>query len=158
MNFKIRYANLEDYSQIENILIYIHNIHHEKNPKHFKKIDFFMTFDEFNSFITNEKNKIFIAEYQNKLIGICKIKIIDIAENNLIYSRKSLLIENFGVLEKYQNMGVGKSLLKQIETFSNSLKINHIQLQVWGFNTNAINFYKNENFIERTLILNKYLI
>ena len=58
-------------------------------------------------------------------------------------NRKILHIENICVDENHKKKGIGKKLYKQIVQLSKEKNIDNIELMVWGFNENAIKFYKN---------------
>ena len=57
--------------------------------------------------------------------------------------RKILNIENICVDKNYQKKGIGKKLYEQLVQLAKERNIDNIELLVWGFNENAINFYKN---------------
>ena len=57
--------------------------------------------------------------------------------------RKILHIENICVDKNHQKKGIGKKLYKEIVQIAKERNIKNIELMVWGFNENAINFYKS---------------
>lgn len=154
--FEIKRAKLKNYQEIDKILVEIHNYHYEKFPSHFKKIDSFFSHNKFRDILNEEDIEMIIGEQDNKIIGVCVVKIIQIEETNLIHSRKSILIENLGVIEEYQNRGIATKLLDEVDKIARQKNINYIQLQVWGFNERAIKLYKKNKYKNRTLILQKY--
>lgn len=153
---EIKGAKLKNYQEIDKILVKIHNYHYEKFPSHFKKINSFLSFKKFQAILNEETIEIIIGEEDNKVVGICLIKIIQIEETELIHSRKSILIENLGVIGEYQNRGIATKLLEEVDKIAKQKNINRIQLQVWGFNERAIKLYKKNKYKNRTLILQKY--
>lgn len=152
---EIKRAKLKNYQEIDKILIEIHNYHYEKFPSHFKKINSFLSFEKFQTILNEKSIEIIIGEEDNKIIGICLIKIIKIEETELVHSRKSILIENLGVVEEYRNREVATKLLDEVDKIAKQKNINHIQLQVWGFNERAIKLYKKNKYKNRTLVLQK---
>ena len=57
--------------------------------------------------------------------------------------RKIFHIENICVDKNHQKKGIGKKLYKEIVQIAKERNIKNIELMVWGFNENAINFYKS---------------
>lgn len=155
--FEIKRAKLKNYQEIDKILVEIHNYHYEKFPSHFKKINSFLSFEKFQAILNEKSIEIIIGEKDNKIIGLCLIKIIQIEETKLIHSRKSILIENLGVVKEYRNREVATKLLDEVDKIAKQKNINHIQLQVWGFNERAIKLYKKNKYKNRTQILQKKL-
>lgn len=155
---EIKRAKLQNYQEIDKILVEIHNYHYEKFPSHFKKINSFLSFEKFQAILNEETIEIIIGEDENKVVGICLIKIIQIEETELIHSRKSILIENLGVTEEYRNRCIASKFLNEVDKIAKQKNINHIQLQVWGFNERAIKLYKKNKYKNRTQILQKNLI
>lgn len=153
--FEIKRAKLKNYQEIDKILVEIHNYHYEKFPSHFKKINSFLSFEKFQAILNEKSIEIIIGEKDNKIIGLCLIKIIQIEETKLIHSRKSILIENLGVVKEYRNREVATKLLDEVDKIAKQKNINHIQLQVWGFNERAIKLYKKNKYKNRTQILQK---
>ncbi|MGL5594651.1 MAG: GNAT family N-acetyltransferase [Cetobacterium sp.] len=154
---EIKRAKLENYQEIDRILVEIHNYHYEKFPSHFKKISLFFSFDKFQAILNEENIEMIIGEENNKITGICLVRIIQIEETGLVHSRKSILIENLGVIEEYRKRGIASKLLDEVDKIAKQKNINHIQLQVWGFNERAIKLYKKNKYKNRTLVLQKNL-
>lgn len=119
---EIKRAKLKNYQETDKILIEIHNYHYEKFPSHFKKINSFLSFEKFQAILNEENIEIIIGEEDNKVVGICLIKIIEIEETELIHSRKSILIENLGVIEEYRNREVAIKLLDEVDKIAKQCK------------------------------------
>lgn len=92
--------------------------------------------DKFSDWIRNIPNnsKIFVAELENEIIGMCRIFITeDFNQLQAIY-----------VLPPYQNQGIGKMLWDEsLKYFDKNKKI---IVQVATYNTNAIKFYEKLGF------------
>jgi len=83
----------------------------------------------------NIGGKLFILEYDNKIIGTSWIT----------FDGRRLHMHHFGIHPKFQNKGFGKTLLKNCLEFAKE-KGYQIKLEVHKDNLSAINLYTNAGF------------
>lgn len=138
----IRKAKISDFQGIHNLIMQVHKLHVNERNDIYKDVDS-MDFEEFRTELSNSNNIYLIAELENEIVGICFSQIKEISNNKIMKNRKILHIENICVDENHQKKGIGKKLYKQIVQLSKEKNIDNIELMVWGFNENAIKFYKN---------------
>ena len=138
----IRKAKISDFQGIHNLIMQVHKLHVNKRNDIYKDVDP-MNFEEFRTELSNSNNIYLIAELENEIVGICFSQIREISNNKIMKNRKILHIENICVDENHQKKGIGKKLYKQIVQLAKEKNIDNIELMVWGFNENAIKFYKN---------------
>ena len=138
----IRKAKISDFQGIHNLIMQVHKLHVNERNDIYKDVDP-MDFEEFRTELSNSNNIYLIAELENEIVGICFSQIKEISNNKIMKNRKILHIENICVDENHQKKGIGKKLYKQIVQLSKEKNIDNIELMVWGFNENAIKFYKN---------------
>lgn len=142
---KIRKATAEDAYEIQNVFYKTwlttypdieYNITKEDIEEHFKNSFTEETLSSLSQKIRDipKISKMFVAEYENKIIGVCRI----------------FIRENFNqlqaiyILPEYQGRGVGKlfwsECLKYFDKNKNTI------VQVATYNKNAIRFYENLGF------------
>lgn len=138
----IRKAKISDFQGIHNLIMQVHKLHVNEKNDIYKDVDP-MNFEEFRTELSNSNNIYLIAELENEIVGICFSQIREISNNKIMKNRKILHIENICVDENHQKKGIGKKLYKQIVQLAKEKNIDNIELMVWGFNENAIKFYKN---------------
>ena len=138
----IRKAKISDFQGIHNLIMQVHKLHVNERNDIYKDVDP-MDFEKFRTELSNSNNIYLIAELENEIVGICFSQIKEISNNKIMKNRKILHIENICVDENHQKKGIGKKLYKQIVQLSKEKNIDNIELMVWGFNENAIKFYKN---------------
>lgn len=138
----IRKAKISDFQGIHNLIMQVHKLHVNERNDIYKDVDP-MDFEEFRTELSNSNNIYLIAELENEIVGICFSQIKEISNNKIMKNRKILHIENICVDENHQKKGIGKKLYEQIVQLAKEKNIDNIELMVWGFNENAINFYKN---------------
>lgn len=138
----IRKAKISDFQGIHNLIMQVHKLHVNERNDIYKDVDP-INFEEFRTELSNSNNIYLIAELENEIVGICFSQIKEISNNKIMKNRKILHIENICVDENHQKKGIGKKLYKQIVQLAKEKNIDNIELMVWGFNENAIKFYKN---------------
>lgn len=141
-NVIIRKAKLNDFQGVHKLIMQVHKLHVCKRNDIYKDVDP-MNFEEFKTELSNNNNIYLIAEFENKIVGICFSQMKEILNNKIMKNRKILHIEDICVDEGYQKKGIGKKLYNQIVQLAKENNIDNIELMVWGFNENAIKFYKN---------------
>lgn len=138
----IRKAEISDFQGVHKLIMQVHKLHVNERNDIYKDVEP-MNFDEFKTELSNSNNIYLIAEFKNEIVGICFSQIKEISNNKIMKDRKILHIENICVDENHQKKGIGKKLYEQIVQLAKEKNIDNIELMVWGFNENAINFYKN---------------
>ena len=133
-------ALISDFENIKCIRINTHKMHYDNEPKFFKEEDNFFTFEFFKEKI--EKGQIFTLTINQELVGYIIINEVIFENNPMMKDQRILLVEEITVKDKHQNKGYGKELMKRIEEYARENKYTSIELNVWGFNDNAIKFYK----------------
>ena len=138
----IRKPETVDFQGVHKLMVQVHKLHVNERNDIYKDVDP-MDFEEFRTELSNSNNIYLIAELENEIVGICFSQIKEISNNKIMKNRKILHIENICVDENHQKKGIGKKLYKQIVQLAKEKNIDNIELMVWGFNENAIKFYKN---------------
>ena len=137
----IRIANINDIDKILNFEDQIFELHFkarpdwiEKNPRNyeFKK-----------SIIESNNSKILLAENSNDIIGLCIINIRETKDHHMYHDMINIEIENICIDEKYRQKGIAKRLFEEVKNFAKEKGAKFIELSVWEFNKNAIEFYEH---------------
>ena len=138
----IRKANKEDFKQIHELVMQVHKIHVENRNDIYKDIDP-LDINTFEEEILNENNIYLVAEYNKEIIGICFAEFKNVLNNKIMKDQKIIHISDICVKKENQKKGIGKKLYNEILNLAKKSGIDSIELMVWGFNNNAINFYKS---------------
>lgn len=146
----IRKAKKEDFNKIHELIMQVHKLHVKERSDIYKDIDP-LSLEEFTKNLSNNNNIYIVAEHQNKIVGICFSQIREISNNKIIKDRKTLHIENICVDENNRRIGIGKKLYNKIVQIAKEKNIDNVELMVWGFNKNAIEFYKNSGMKVKNL-------
>jgi diamine N-acetyltransferase len=89
------------------------------------------------------KGTVFVAEENNKIIGHCIIVISEIKDHFLMKDMKNIIIEDLCVEKEYQKKGIGKKLFDEAINYGRKINANILELGVWEFNKNAVEFYEH---------------
>lgn len=127
MEYKINSCN---YNIKDLIRIIIQEFNIDYWDKWLEKQDYKSLMKKPNIFVSCEEN--------NRLIGICSIKIC---------SNKNVYLNSFYVLKEYRNKGIGTKLYKICENCAKTSNHQRIDLVVDPHFKEAIEFYKKKNYI-----------
>ncbi|CEJ73559.1 N-acetyltransferase GCN5 [[Clostridium] sordellii] len=99
--------------------------------------------------VNSNNNYLFsILNEIDKVIGMIWL---NVKENNLGF------IYDLNIYKEYQGKGYGLKAMEEIENIARSLKLEKIELHVFGHNTKAINLYEKLNYKKTNIIMNKKL-
>lgn len=144
MDHIIRKANVNDYDQVINIIKEVHNLHYINRPDIYKKLNCPLDRGGFKKILENPFSDMLVVLNSNKeVVAYSVIKYIERKETSLTYKNNFLYVEDFAVKEIYRRKGIGKMFFSYIKQIAESKEIHEIQLNVWEFNIDAINFYNS---------------
>ena len=146
-----------DFEEILELKKQIHSFHFSSRPDFYKFSETPIEKSEFENILKNESFNVFVAESKNKIYGYAITKAISIENNPLIINHKRLFIDDICVDPKYRKRGIGKFILENLETICKSTGYSYLDLNVWNFNTTAIDFYKRNGMTETIIRMEKVL-
>ena len=136
----IRSANTMDIEKIMELQTQVFEIHLKARPEWIKKNP--INYDYIKSIIESKNGKIFIVEENNKIIGHCIISIREIKNNVIFEDMTNIEIDEMCINEQFRKKGIGKKLFEEVKIYAKEINANYIELMVWDFNQNAMNFYE----------------
>lgn len=155
IDLKIVKCEINDFTEIDKLFLYVHNIHVNERYDNFKKTDYFFSKEKYENLLQEKDTYLYVVKEKEgeKILGGLQFRIVDVPENFLVYKRKYLFLDIIGVFPQYQKRCVGKNLIEFIKKFKIDHKIDTILLNVWNFNKPALNFYKKLGFKVRHMTL-----
>jgi GNAT superfamily N-acetyltransferase len=144
---KIRPAVSTDSLLLSSLSMDVQSLHAEQHPDIFKlpqSEDFAVSF--FDEMLADLATTIFIAEKDGEALGYTLCKLIERQETPFTFARRHLLVDQISVRPEAQGQGVGAALIKQAETLAKELNVSRVQLDSWGFNTEAHAFFEKRGF------------
>ncbi|MEC4676556.1 MAG: GNAT family N-acetyltransferase [Nitrospirota bacterium] len=98
--------------------------------------------------INSKKDRIFVAEYRNEVIGMCSVQLlISTAEGSFVG-----LLEDMVVKKAHRGTGVGRRLITKVEQWSVEQGLTRLQLLGDRNNDPALAFYEKLGWSETKLI------
>jgi diamine N-acetyltransferase len=147
MDFSIRQAAERDYVGLNALFEEIDTHHREALPQVFRKPDGPARTREFLSGILADPNAlIFIAENQDRIIGLVYAYIRDIPETAIRIPCRVGEIDHIIVTQKYRRYGVARALMARAHQWAAEMKLDRLELSVWDFNQRARDFYRELDY------------
>lgn len=143
----IRKAVLADKLTLSALCVDVQRLHAENHPGIFKipkNTDFAAVF--FEDMLADPQVVVYVAEENGQALGYILCKLMERAENPFTYTMRYLLIDQISVRPEAHRKGVGAALIERAVTLAGELDLPHIQLDSWGFNTNAHVFFEKLGF------------
>jgi ribosomal protein S18 acetylase RimI-like enzyme len=145
MNLKIREAVADDYSDISNLVIEVHDLHVKNRPDIFLDSDNPFLKKQFEGLLNDISTKLFVAEDTDsrELIAYSIVQIMIPKDIQILIPSKFAYIHDFCVKSTHQKKGVGKSLFRYITDYTKAENVSSVQLTEWEFNKHAVEFYES---------------
>lgn len=156
MDIEIRNATINDYEGLCKIYDELDEFHRKNHPELFiKPYDHVRAKEYINEIISDDDKALFVAESQSEIIGFAECFTMKSSSFPVIKKREWVQLDNIAVKENYQRNQIGGLLYNKVVEWTRDKGIDRIELKVYLFNTNAINFYKNKGFedLNKTMYL-----
>ena len=103
--------------------------------------------------IKNNNGKCYLAIEEEKVIGLIMGYVITYDEYDYLDYKcpKSGEVSELIVSKRARNSGIGKNLMNKMEQYFKSINCEYIFIDVFGYNKNAIEFYKKQGYHTRML-------
>ncbi|HEX2621534.1 MAG TPA: GNAT family N-acetyltransferase [Phototrophicaceae bacterium] len=147
-DFLIRKATLDDAKLLAALNVPIQRLHSDAKPEVFKQT----TVDDpgiigfFSAALNNPDDTIYILEAAGVPAGCVYARIIRRPESPFGYASSLILIDQISVNPEFQGRGYGKALMNAVFDLAKAHQIQRVVLDVWAFNTSAIQFYERMGF------------
>ena len=140
----IRYARIEDYNKVEEIMKQVQNLHVKWRPDNYRMSDTILPYEDFTDAVK------IVAELDEKVVGLCFYILKHIEHDNQV-TRDILYIDSMAVDETFRGQGIGHQLFDFIKDIAKLKKIDGIELQVNSKNTRARKMYEEYGFVEKSV-------
>ena len=147
---KIRFVEEKDFKYIKALMQSVHNLHSKNRSDIYKDNDVFYK-NEFMDIINSNNKNILVYEENYDIKGCLLYSIKQQGEDEYIYSRKYLYIDMIVVNKDEVRKNIGKELYFEAKRIAMENNCKSIDLNVWGFNKTAIEFYKKIGMSIKTI-------
>lgn len=156
MDITIREAVIDDYESLCEIYAELDTHHRVNHPELFIKPDDYARAKEYVLETINDNNKeIFVADVDSRVVGFAECYIQESSNFPVNKKRRWVQLDSISVISDYQNNHLGSLLLKKVIEWAKIKQISRIELKVYSFNKNAIEFYSGKKFndLNKTMYL-----
>lgn len=151
MKIVIRSAQAEDFEQIAELDRQIFGLHYKNRPDMFNA-SYQYSREHYRDILDNQDQCILVARQEagEPILGYAEVHILK--RGNAVYnSFVTVYIESFGIADGCRRMGAGTKLFYYIKKLAAEVKARNIELNVWKFNTGAVEFYKSVGLQEQCI-------
>ena len=141
--------------ELQNYLIDIDDWHTQIMSQEYREKYFQLDMEK----VKKQNGKVYLAVTNDSVLGLV-IGVVD--EKDSIDELTNDCAKTGSILELIVNSnercnGIGKLLLNQIESYFKSVDCVRINIEVFGPNQSALNFYKKNDYVVRDIIVSKRL-
>jgi ribosomal protein S18 acetylase RimI-like enzyme len=148
-NTLIRKATSSDFADIQALYKQIDEQHHNALPNLFKSSnDVERPLSYFENILDNENSLFLVAVIKEKIIGFIQNEISE-TDHPLIKSYRYGHISDLVIDSELKRKGIGKLLLKESHKWFQEKEITEVNLTVFDFNEEAIEFYRNLGYVNK---------
>lgn len=151
---RIRDIRLDDYNNIDKLMQQVHDLHVENRPDLYKDLEHPISKSEFEKLIENNDVISVLAEDKESVLGLC---IVSIKNKSGMLDKKIAYMDDLCVDERFRGRGIGKLLFSYVTNIAKEKGAERLDLMVWSFNNNALNFYNEIGMKAQRYILEKEL-
>ena len=138
----IRKANLNDYTNVNPILVAVEQHHVRLEPEIFRPIQAY-DLVQYSGLVRNENSVILVAENdEGELVGALVAVVGEWPSMEIFHGGRYVVVQELSVCPFARRVGIGKALMTAAEQWATAHGIDRIQLSVWDKNQDAISFYE----------------
>lgn len=157
MDFIIRGAEIKDVESIYSLLKGIALLHRNGRSDLFSDFDSKYSVPQLEKRLSVPENGVFVADVKGEAAGYVFCEIHTHSDEEERQKRPTLYVDDLCVGEGYRRMGMAKALMTRAEEYGKANDCYDMELNVWEFNTEALNFYSSFGMKTRTRHLEKLL-
>ena len=144
----IRYAEPQDYPQVESIMQQVQDMHVTWRPDIYKRGNVVLPPEVFDKAV--QSREFIVAEADGQIVGLLFFMIRHVENSNQV-TRNILFIDSMAVAEGCRGQGVGRSLFAFVKEIRKQRNLDGIELQVNAKNLAAKAMYEKYGFTEKSI-------
>src|SRR5512143_3242200 len=144
MEISVRKATADDYSALCELFDDMDALHRDALPHIFQQPDgAAREKDYYFGLIADESVALLVAEAGGNLVGFVHAMVRDAPAFPVFVPRRYAIVDGLVVRSAFQNRGIGKSLMDNMQLWAVAKGAASIELNVYEFNETAISFYES---------------
>ncbi|MGK0468973.1 GNAT family N-acetyltransferase [Clostridium sp.] len=153
LEITIRNFSIDDFEGFNILMNQVHRLHMDSRPDFYRKTDEPISKKDFLSIVHDSNTISILAEINYIIVGLCIISIKPISTNTSLVPRRVAYMEDLCVSQEYRKQGIGKRLFNEAKKCTLEFNVDCLELMVWAFNKNVIEFYENQGMETRSRIM-----
>ncbi len=141
-----RFATESDLPRVNALRKQVNDLHVKGKPDVFKSGFSQELQDHIHTVFRDPQQWIAVCERDGSICGFAVLHRINKPENPFMKERDYLDIDEFCVDEAYRRTGVGTELMAFVSTWARENGFSKIELNMWEFNRDALQFYEAVGF------------
>ena len=142
----VRFAKENELERVNELRRQVNELHVAGRPDIFKPGFPKELSDHVYTIRNDPKQRIVVCERGGLICGFAVLNHITRPETPFMFERDYLDIDEFCVDEQYRRQGVGSELIAFIREYAKAQGFSKVELNMWEFNTNALEFYEANGF------------
>ena len=140
----VRVAKPADSKEIYSLLRIIADLHRNGRPDMFPDLVSKYSVEEIELRLLKENHGVFVAVDDNCVVGYVFCDIIKEGNGFTLY------VDDLCVKSNSRKKGIGRALMDKAVEYGKESKCNQLMLNVWEFNSSAVEFYEKYGLTTRT--------
>lgn len=147
MTIVVRPATIRDYPEMCTIIQGVDELHRQHLPNIFQKpAGPCRQRDYIQSLLADETTGLFVAQAQAEIVGFVHVLVRDAPAIPILVPRRYALVDSLVVQSAFRRQGIGRALMDQAERWAQEQGAQDIELNVYEFNQEAIDFYRQMEY------------
>ena len=142
----IRFAEKEDLENVNKLRKQVNDLHTAGKPEIFKPGFSKELSDHIYTIFADPRQKIVVYEIDGAIRSFAVINHITKPENPFMYVRDYLDIDEFCVDEAFRRKGLATEMIAFIRDYAKAEGFDRLELNMWEFNRDALEFYEAVGF------------
>jgi len=142
---KIRHALKSDIRSLADLLLAVHEMHLNAQPKIYRKISHESAVESLLPRLGTD-TYLRVAEFETEILGYCSARIQSSPTNPILEPRRFIYVDELIVRPQSRKGGVGRALMDDLKTFARQEEISNVELDVGRFNAEAKAFFQAQGF------------
>ena len=153
MEIQIRAMRPDDFDAVQEIFRTVHAMHQENRPDLYRKLDAPLSRAYYTQMVENPGGIALCAECGGEVAGVAYTNMKAPTENAVMVPRITAFMDDLAVHPDFRERGIGRALLEESRKQALARGAVSLELMVWAFNQNAIEFYEHAGMTPRSMIM-----
>lgn len=152
VELEIRAMREADFDAVQEIFRGVHALHQQNRPDIFRKLDAPLSYEYYMDMCKNPDGIALCAVCGGRIAGVSYTYIKKPNANPVALPRITAFMDDLAVHPDFRGQGVGKALFMENQKRAAERGAVSLELMVWAFNQNAVEFYGHAGMTPRSIM------